>query len=98
MSGLMKWATAFVTALLLGFGAGEMFGPDRAAAGEPCAYGICYYHDDGEDYWYECQATVNETYCTCSGFEDWMCTTEGCEEPCDPEEPDCHGELESTGS
>ena len=80
MRGLTKALMAAIAALIIGFGAGEVFGPqDLAAGGGECPYQMCYVGHFGE----ECLATEEARYCDWDGLE--MCKTENCdiEEDCD---------------
>jgi len=82
MRGLMKVLMAAAAALIIGFGAGEVFGPqDLAAGGGECPYAMCYLIPSTDDY--ECMATEEARYCDWNGLE--MCKTENCEieEDCD---------------
>lgn len=87
MSRSTKLFFALIAALALGFGAGEVVVPAPIAAGSgTCDFQLCMIDPSGYQY---CQATVNETNCT---FETaYICTTQDCEEPCDPEQPECEG-------
>lgn len=87
MSRMGELVAALFTALILGFGVGELFGPREAAAVVGgCPEQICYEDASGT---YSCEPGVTETFCDWWGPQGYeVCTTVECEEICDPEE-DC---------
>lgn len=91
MDTIGKLLMGLALALMLGFGAGEVLGPQPAAAmADGCQYQICTVgwvnNPEGEAYY--CLATVRERNCSFpAGIQ---CQTTACDgSSCDPEEPDC---------
>lgn len=89
--GLMRYIGRFIGAaafaLLMGFAAGNIAGPTPAAAGSSeCDYAVCAFPGEG------CSPNPNEVNCVTN--ELGSCETQECEDPCDPEEPDCEGPLD----
>lgn len=91
MSGFGRWITALLSVFVLGFGLGEIIGPQEvtAAAGS-CTYKACHFQNG--DYW--CMASAYDADCVWNGE---VCTSEVCEDECDPETPDCEGPPEFGG-
>jgi hypothetical protein len=85
MDTIGKLLMGLALALMLGFGAGEVLGPQPAAAmADGCQYQICSVGGAG----YACVATVMETNCAFPAGP--QCQTAACQGGgCDPEEPDC---------
>jgi len=84
MNSFGKLLGIVVTALILGFGSGRMLTPQPlGASGGGCPHEICYSGSGG----YSCSATVVESYCKWTGLG--VCLTQDCEEPCDPDDPEC---------
>lgn len=82
MSRMAKLVAALFATLVLGFGAGEWFGPSEAVAVGVCPYAICY----GSYGAYWCSASAAPAWCDVDGPS---CVTKDCAEPCDPGEPGC---------
>jgi len=87
MRGLMKVLMAAVAALIIGFGAGEVFGPEALEAGDPgeCTYQQCYttWCDPWDPEWPNCESTEcrpDEEPFFCED-ELGMCTTQHCYGP-----------------
>jgi len=85
MRGLTKALMAAVAALIIGFGAGEMFGPEALEAGDPgeCTYQMCYtttcdpvFDPDCQNS--ECRSSEEPFFCE---DEFGMCTTQHCYDP-----------------
>ena len=80
MRGLTKALMAAIAALIIGFGAGEVFGPqDLAAGGGECSYTMCFVGHFGD----ECRPTDEARDCLLNHLG--SCYTETCdiEEDCD---------------
>ena len=76
MRGLTKALMAAIAALIIGFGAGEVFGPQALEAGDPgeCVYQQCWVGHMGS----ECRADEEPFFCE---DELGMCTTQHCYDP-----------------
>jgi len=85
MRGVMKVLMAAVAALIIGFGAGEVFGPQDLEAGDPgeCTYqqcwvGVCDPYAEPDCKEYECRADEEPFFCE---DEYAICTTQHCYDP-----------------
>jgi len=90
MDTIGKLLMGLALALMLGFGAGEVLGPQPAAAmADGCQYQICTVLPQFEpDHGYACIATVRERNCAFPAGP--QCQTTACDgSSCAPEEPDC---------
>ena len=82
MRGLTKALMAAIAALIIGFGAGEVFGPQALEAGDPgeCTYQQCWILT--EEPWAECRADEEPFFCEELQIgEEIQCVQQHCYEP-----------------
>jgi len=80
MRGLTKALMAAIAALIIGFGAGEVFGPEALEAGDPgeCTYQQCWVTPGGN----ECRADEEPFFCEELHIgPEIQCVTQHCYDP-----------------
>ena len=81
MRGLTKALMAAVAALIIGFGAGEVFGPEALEAGDiPCDHMRCFVVTTWPAADYECRAAEDELDCGIF-FGGEYCSHQECDDP-----------------